>query len=107
MKILIGNDWKSTAAGYAGSVQSISAALTTFLAVVAMQAPQHNWLWTILGAAVVCAATIARIVLGTAQNYVQADPNIPALTNPAVVNVTTSGPVPAAVAAAKTTPPTP
>lgn len=96
MNILIGNDWKSTAAGYAGSAQSISAALTTFLAVVAMQDPQHNWLWTILAAAVVCAATIVRIVLGTKQSYLQADPNIPALSTPAVVSVATSGPVPTA-----------
>lgn len=99
MNILVGNDWRSTAAGYAGSAQAISSALTGFLAVVAMQAPSHNWLWTILGAGVVCATTIVRIVLGTSQNYVQADPNIPALVNPAVVNVSTSGPVPTAAKA--------
>jgi hypothetical protein len=96
MNILVGNDWRSTAAGYAGSAQAISSALTGFLAVVAMQAPSHNWLWTILGAGVVCTTTIVRVVLGSTQNYVQADPNIPAQDTPAVVKVTTSGPVPTA-----------
>ena len=97
MNILIGNDWKSTAAGYASSAVSISSALTGFLAVVAMQDPAHNWLWTILAAAIVCASTIARILLGQAQNYVQSDPNIPAQSTPAVVTVATTGPVPVAV----------
>jgi hypothetical protein len=94
MQVLVGNDWKSTVAGYAGSVQSIAAALTTFLAVVAMQDPAHNWLWTILAAAVTCAATIVRIIIGIKMNYVQSDPNIGTLANPQVVNVTTTGPVP-------------
>lgn len=90
MKILVGNDWRSTAAGYAGSASSIAAALTTFLAVVAMQDRRHNWLWVILSAAVTCAATIVRCTVGSSQNYVQADPNIA----PQVVNVATTGPVP-------------
>jgi hypothetical protein len=94
MKILVGNDWRSTAAGYASSAQGISAALTSFLAVVAMQNPAHNWLWTILAAAVVCIATIVRCVVGQQQNYIQSDPNIPAQANPALVSVTTTGPVP-------------
>ena len=91
MNVIIGNDWKSTAAGYAGSAQAVSSAVTTFLAVVAMQDPKHNWLWTILSAAVVCVATIIRIVLGTKQNYVQTDPNTPALVQPAVVSLSPSG----------------
>jgi hypothetical protein len=103
MKILVGNDWKASAAGYASSAQGISAALTSFLAVVAMQDPQHNWLWTILAAAVTCAATIVRIVVGHSQNYLQSDPNIGSLSNPAVVNVATTGPVPAAIVDAAST----
>jgi len=94
VNILVGSDSKSTVAGYAGSAQAIGAALTSFLGVVALQDPQHNWLWVILSAAVTCAATIVRIVVGTRQNYVQTDPNIGALANPAVVSVTTTGPIP-------------
>lgn len=94
MKLLIGNDWRSTAAAYSSASVSIAASLTGFLAVVAMQDPKHNWLWVILAAAVTTGATIFRIVVGTAQNYVQSDPNIPAQTNPAVVSVMTAGPVP-------------
>lgn len=95
MKILVGNDWKSSAAGYASSAQGIAASLTGFLAVVTMQDPLHSWLWTILAAAITCAATIVRIWLGHVQSYIQTDPNIGALDTPAVVTVTTTGPVPA------------
>ena len=94
MNILVGNDSKSTAAGYAGAATSIAGSLTAFLAVIAMQDPKHNWLWVILAGGITCGATIYRVLIGASQNYVQSDPNIPALSSPAVVTVTTSGPVP-------------
>jgi hypothetical protein len=100
MKILVGNDWKSTAVGYASSVQTFSGSLTAILAGVALQNPQRSWLWAGLGALVLFLSSIVRIWLGAKQNYLQADPNIIpdyGQTNPAVVNVTTTGPVPTAV----------
>ena len=96
MKILVGNDWRSTAAGYASSAGQISLLITGFLAVVAQNDPKHNWLWTIISAGVVCALGIFRIVIGQIQNYVSSDPNITKLSTPAIVNVSTTGPVPAA-----------
>lgn len=94
MNILVGNDWKSTAVGYASLAGKISQLLTMFLGVVALQDPAHNWLWTILSAGVVCAIGIFQVVIGAKQNYVQSDPNIGTLSNPAVVSVQTTGPVP-------------
>ena len=95
MNILVGNDSKSTAAGYAGAATSIAGSLTAFLAVIAMQDPKHNWLWVILAGGITCAATIYRVLIGSSQNYVQSDPTAPT-TAPMVVNVATSGPTPVA-----------
>jgi hypothetical protein len=96
MKILVGNDWRSTATGYASSVQTFSGSLTAILAGVALQNPQRTWLWASLGAFILFASSVVRIWLGAKQNYVQTDPNIGTLANPAVVNITTTGPVPTA-----------
>ena len=94
MNILVGNDSKSTAAGIVSSLGQIALLITGFLSVVAQNDPNHNWLWAIIGAGVVCAFGIARIVIGIKMNYLQSDPNIGTLANPAVVSVTTTGPVP-------------
>jgi hypothetical protein len=91
MKILVGNDWKSTAAGYAGSVQVLAGTLTAVLGEQAAQDPKHNLLWVSLGAFVLFISSVVRIKLGTSQNYLQTDPNIGTLDNAAVVNVTTTG----------------
>jgi hypothetical protein len=99
MKILVGNDWKSSAAGYAGAASNISLLLTGFLSVVAMQVPRFSWVWAILSAGVVCAIGIYRAIIGVITNNLQGDPNIGTLETPAVVNVTTTGPTPAATPA--------
>jgi predicted lysophospholipase L1 biosynthesis ABC-type transport system permease subunit len=107
MKILVGNDWKTTAAAYSSSAATLATGLTTFLGVVAMNDPQHNWLWTILAAFVVFALLVFRVMIGQSQNYVQSDPNIGTLANPAVVTVNTTGPVPEAITTTKNPPSTP
>src|ERR1035437_7181870 len=94
MKILVGTDWKTTAVGYASSVQTFSGSLTAILAGVALQNPQRSWLWAGLGALVLFLSSIVRIWLGAKQNYVQTDPNTVPLVNPMVVNVTTTGATP-------------
>ena len=97
MNILVGNDSKSTAAGITSSLGQISLLITGFLAVVAQNDPTHHtWVWVILSAGVVCALGVARIVIGIKMNYLQTDPNIGNLANPAVVTVQTTGPVPTA-----------
>ena len=94
MKILVGNDTKSTAAGYASAAASIALLITGFLGFVSLQIPRFSWMWAILGAGVVCAANIYRIVIGVKMNYLQADPNTVPQDNPAVVNVQTTGATP-------------
>ena len=94
MKILVGNDWKSTAVGYAGSVQVFAGSLTAIFAGLAQQHQSQWWIWAGLSALVLFVASIIRIRLGVVQNYVQSDPNIVPLVSPAVVDVQTYGPTP-------------
>ena len=94
MNILVGSDSKSTAAGFISSAGQIGLLVTGFFAVAAQNDPHHNWAYAIISAGVVTALGIARIVVGWKMNYLQSDPNIPTQANPAVVNVTTTGPVP-------------
>jgi hypothetical protein len=77
-------------------VQTFSGTLTAVAAAQALQDPKHSWIWVSLGAFILFASSVVRIWLGATQNYLQSDPNIPTQANPAVVTVTTTGPVPAA-----------
>lgn len=107
MKILVGNDWKTTAAGILSAFALAMGPISGFLGAVQQvqsEIPGHgpaNYTLAIIGAGLTCAAAIARLWIGLLQNYVQSDPNIGKLTTPAVVNVSTTGPVPAAPTAAQ------
>jgi formate hydrogenlyase subunit 3/multisubunit Na+/H+ antiporter MnhD subunit len=100
MNILVGNDWKTTAAGLLSAFASAIGPLSGFLAAwqaIQAQIPGHgpaNYTLALIGAGLTCAAAIARAWIGLLQNYVQSDPNIGKLANPAIVNVATTGPVP-------------
>jgi hypothetical protein len=88
MKVLVGNDWKTTAAGSLSAFIGAVGPLTAYLA--AMNSPKA----AAFAGALTCAGLIARVWVGMLQNYVQSDPNIPAQTTPAVVTLQTTGPVP-------------
>ena len=95
MKILVGSDWKTTAAGFLSAFIGAVGPLTAYLATT--NSPKSAE----VAGALTCAGLIARAWIGILQNYIQSDPNIGKLTNPAVVNVSTTGPVPAAPTAAQ------
>ena len=109
MKILVGSDWKSTAAGCLSAFAVTMGPLSGFLASLAniqAQIPGHgpaNYTLAIIGAGLTCAAAIARLWIGILTNYVQSDPGIGTLSTPAVVNVATTGPVPTPTADAAPT----
>ena len=100
MNILVGNDWKTTAAGLLSAFTVTVGPLSGFLgawAAIQAQIPGHgpaNYTLALIGAGLTTAAAIARAWIGLLQNYVQSDPNIGTLANPAVVSVNTTGPVP-------------
>ena len=88
MQILVGKDWKTTAAGILSAFVGAVGPLTAYLATT------NNPKSTVVCGALTCAAAIARVWIGILQNYVQSDPNIGTLATPAVVNITTTGPTP-------------
>lgn len=92
MQVLVGNDWKTTANGILAAVIGSAGPVAAYLAA------SNNPKMATAAGLVTLAGVIARVWIGILQNYVQTDPNIGALANPAVVNVTTTGPVPDATA---------
>ena len=88
MQVLVGNDWKTTANGI------LAAVIGTVGPVAAYLAASNNPKCAAAAGLVTLAGVIARVWIGILQNYIQSDPNIGTLTNPAVVSVNTTGPVP-------------
>ena len=102
MKILVGNDWKTTANGFLSAFSATVGPLSGFIAawqMIQSQIPGHgpaNYTFAIILAGLTAASAIARAWIGLLQNYLQSDPGIGTLSSPAVVNVNTTGPVPEA-----------
>jgi hypothetical protein len=93
MKILVGNDWKTTANGFLAATIGAAGPLAAYLA--GTGSPKM----AAAAGLITLAGVIARVWVGILQNYIQSDPNISTLGTPAVVNVQTTGPTPAAAPA--------
>ena len=88
MNILVGSDWKTTAAGWLSGLVGTAGPVAAYLAA------SNNPKTAAAAGLVALVGVIGRVWIGILQNYIQSDPNIGKLANPAVVTVNTTGPTP-------------